>query len=62
MRFGGSWEVVESRDSRESFPKENGAMAAALNLEVFFFFFSIPCGEEPASRRFSFQKFIVLSI
>ena len=53
---GRSWKA----DSRESFPERNDAMAAALNLEVIFFF--IPCGGEPVSRRFSFQKFTVLSI
>lgn len=49
VRFGGIWNIMGNRDNRESFPKGNDSMAAALNLEVVFF---IPCGGEPASRNF----------
>lgn len=48
-KCGGIWKVMESRDSRESFPEGNGAIVAALNLEVIFF---SPCSGEPASENF----------
>lgn len=59
VRFGGTWKVMESRDSGESFPEGNDAVAAALNLEVIFF---THCGKEAASRRVSFQKFTLFPI
>lgn len=49
MKRGDIWKVMESRDSRESFPEGNGATVAALNLEVIFF---SPCSREPASENF----------
>lgn len=36
MRFGGVWKVMGSRDSGESFPEGNDAVAATSNLEVIF--------------------------
>lgn len=49
VKCGGIWKVMESRDSRESFPEGNGAIVAALNLEVIFF---SPCSRKPASENF----------
>lgn len=53
-----SWEA----ETVENLSPRGMCYGSGFRFGGFFFFFLIPCGGESTFRRFSFQKFIVLSI